>query len=159
MDTAMKAVRVALLILVTGTFACLWSGDHAERFAVVNRPASLLIGRSGTPRRTGAGDLRTSFNPPTLLSTQTLQSSTSRSTKVPLPRGIAAGTYLVADQFGQTEVRTVTLQEIFPDNKFQNQVTENTYTVEIGTARWHFIRLERPVHDRLVGIHSVLGGE
>ena len=39
METAIMAIRVALLILVTGAFAALWSGDHPDQIAAAGQPA------------------------------------------------------------------------------------------------------------------------
>ena len=131
----MMASRVTLLLLVTGLFAAMWSGDRADE----RTTAQLLLTRRTSPptanQRSGARPISTAARSVVLhRGEQSLQS-------VPLPAGIAVGTYLVVDATGRSETRIVSAAEAFPNGVISGHVARDEYTVRSGAARWHFIRL------------------
>ncbi len=132
MSTAMMFTRVSLLLLVTGLFAGMWSADSPDG----RTPAQMqLARRASSPRSIGHGDARRRSMPIKNVSIA------GRSVPVQLPRGIAAGTYLVVDQAGSTRRMTITAEET---GQQDNKVPVEQYTVRHGDGRWHFIRLELP---------------
>ena len=154
MDTAIMAVRVALLLLITGMFAALWSGDSPDQMASVDRPPSILVGkREVAPQRNPQRPLL-SQNENKLLAVRLSPLSNAHQRATPLPQEIAAGTYLVADQFGRTEIRVVSLHESFPNAESPGNEAKDHYKVEIGNARWHYIRLNQNLPDRMAVQHS-----
>ena len=120
------AARVALLILVTGLFAALWSGDHPDQSAQVRRPSKQEI-RLDYDREPS--------------SNQSLSLSQSEFA-APLPEGITAGTYLVADRFGGTRIRVVLNGEVGSVVAIPEQKLVNHYSVESRRGRWHYVRIE-----------------
>ncbi len=135
----MMVSRVTLLLLVTGLFAGMWSGDRAgERSAderlLARKAASSVV--AGQP-----GGRQTAVRPVTPHRSERSLSS------IPLPQGITAGTYLIVDGRGRTETRVVRAAEAFPVDKVTSgevtgHVASDQYTVRVGRDRWHFIRLE-----------------
>ncbi|MEI8018536.1 MAG: hypothetical protein WCH39_10090 [Schlesneria sp.] len=119
------AARVALLILVTGLFAALWSGDHPDQSAQVRRPSKQEI-RLDYEREPS--------------SNQSLSRSQSE-LAAPLPEGITAGTYLVADRFGGTRIRIVLKGEVGSVFASEEKLV-NHYSVESRRGRWHYVRIE-----------------
>lgn len=135
MDHAMMASRVTLLLLVTGLFAAMWSGDRADE----RTTAQLLLTRRTSPptanQRSGARPISTAARPVSRYrGEQSLQT-------VPLPSGIAVGTYLVVDATGRNEARVVTAADAFPNGVISGHVAKDEYTMRSGPERWHFIRL------------------
>lgn len=132
----MMASRVTLLLLVTGLFAGMWSGDRADEQSANVR---LLARRTSSPSvasQSSARQTQTAVRPVTRHRGERTLSS------IPLPQGIAAGTYLVVDGRGRTETRIVTSAEAFPSGQITGHVAADLYTVRVGRDRWHFIRLE-----------------
>jgi hypothetical protein len=138
MDAEIMAVRVALLILVTGLFAAIWSGDHADQLAQVRQPSKQKIRRDydGEPK-----------------ARETI-SLTGSQYSAPLPGGIVAGTYLVADRFGGTRIRVVTNGDVEPVTKLSGHDVTNHYSVESGQGRWHYIRIESSAADQAAAPES-----
>ncbi len=135
------AARVTLLILVTGAFAAMWSGDHPD----VIKPA-----KSAPMKRNSRQDALPNRREETPTHADPQARRLNRDGKLlavesgisaPLPRGIVAGTYLVADQFGRTEIRVIHPQEV-ASVKIDHAGPSSHYLVEAHSARWHFIRLE-----------------
>jgi hypothetical protein len=143
MESAIMAIRVALLILVTGAFAALWSGDHPEQLAAAG------------PRVKKADDIRPMTPQHTrehLSRVPAERADRSRGTvcvslsTVPLPAGIPAGTYLVADRTGKTQIRVVGLNDTMAG--IRGDTTTDHYSIELNGARWHFIRINPKPEDR-----------
>ena len=126
------AARVALLILVTGLFAALWSGDHPEQMASTQRPVKQKI------------RLDYDREPST---TQTLSLS-SNPVPAPLPDGITAGKYLVADRFGGTHIRVVSTGDVGSVADVPGRDIVTHYSVESHKGRWHYIRIEPTARDQ-----------
>ncbi len=132
----MMASRVTLLLLVTGLFAGMWSGDRADERSANER----LLARKAAPSAVTA--------PPNSRPKQTAVRSVAQHrgerslASIPLPDGIAAGTYLIVDGRGRTETRLVTAAEAFPNGPVEGHVAADQYTVRVGRDRWHFIRLD-----------------
>lgn len=124
--------RVSLLLLVTGLFAAMWSTDSPDGRTPEQRQ---LARRASTPRwipeRT-VGDGATRLR---------RLAGARRDTSMPLPVGIAAGTYLVVDQSGSTQ-RVMVTSCGSQSEMVKNQVLVDQYTVRDGARRWHFIRVE-----------------
>ena len=135
----MMFTRVSLLLLVTGLFAGMWSADSPD-----GRTAAQiqLARRTSSPRSIGHGDVRHASK---LVASVSL--SGNATTAVPLPKGIAAGTYLVVDQAGSTYRLTVSVAEAEHSG---NRVPVEQYTVRSGNSRWHFIRVEQPLERTMV---------
>ena len=137
----MMASRVTLLLLVTGLFAGMWSGDRAgERSAnerlLARKAASseVVLQSGGRPNQTIARAVTRHRDERSLSS-------------IPLPNGITVGTYLIVDGRGRTEARVVTSAEAIPSEEVTSgEVTGHAaadqYMVRVGRDRWHFIRLE-----------------
>lgn len=144
METAIMAMRVALLILVTGVFAALWAGDHPERVAAKTLPSGKVDeSRPVSPQRTS--DTLTRYpSEPKHSAGHSILLATSNLSNIPLPAGISAGTYLVADQTGRTQVRVIRAD----DNNGSESIS-NHYTIEMSGARWHFIRIDPSLNDRI----------
>ena len=126
------AARVALLILVTGLFAALWSGDHPDRLASAQRP----------PKQEIRLDYDREPSP-----SQSLSSPVSQIAP-PLPDGIAEGTYLVADRFGGTRIRVVPKGEAGSLVEVPGRKLISHYSVESNQGRWHYIRIEPTAGDQ-----------
>ena len=124
------AARVALLILVTGLFAALWSGDHPDQLTQVRQPSKQIF-RQDYDRET--------------ISNQSLSSS---HVVTPLPEGISAGTYLVADRFGATRIRVVSTNDVGPVAGNSVSEPKSHYSVESRLGRWHYIRIEQGAGDQ-----------
>ncbi len=123
------AVRVALLILVTGLFAALWSGDHPDQMANVEHS------KKANPQERPSNGVRPSYEvPPSTTDARPIHFP-------PLPAEISPGTYLVADQFGKTEVRVIASSQKSDQQIGAKHPARNHYTVETKTARWHYIRI------------------
>ena len=139
----MMASRVTLLLLVTALFAGMWSGDRAdERFAVERRPA-----RQASVSRVAAPP---GVRPhPTVVRPVPRHRGERSLSPIPLPPGIAAGTYLIVDGRGRTETRVVTAAEAFPTGRIAGHVAADQYTVRIGRERRHFIRLEESANSNV----------
>lgn len=129
--------RVALLMLTTGLFAALWSGDQSEQTAAAERTVKMNVSR------------RISDQMPF----ETIGHIRQR--RAPLPSGIAAGTYLVADQTGQTQIRVVSESETEFTGTNRAASASNHYQVETKTQRWHYIRIVTP--DANLTNRSVVG--
>lgn len=122
------AVRVALLILVTGMFTALWSGDHPVQASTAptskpshpTNPRSWEVHPLREARQGGDRIARTS---------------------APLPSGIVPGTYLVSDQRGKTEVRVIS-GNITNKQMPVSASNRDYFTVENKNGRWHYIRIE-----------------
>jgi hypothetical protein len=134
--TTTMAIRVALLILVTGAFVALWSGDHPERTARGNSPRSIrreIRPLSPTPNHDSLSRVNTTGAHPVQLTTAANLGS------VPLPDGIAAGTYLIVDQLGRTQLRVIATSD-----SANHPEQQNVYSTSFGGTRIHFIRVEQP---------------
>ena len=127
MDSAIMAARVALLLLVTGLFAALWSGDHPDQLAQGRRPSKQ--------------EIRLDYDREPV--TNQVISLSGTQIVAPLPQGIAAGTYLVADQLGGTRIRVVSKGEVGSVIEVPGQKIVNHYSVETRHGRWHYIRIEQ----------------
>ncbi len=135
MSDAMMASRITLLLLVTGLFAGMWSNDRADE-----RSAPALLARRSAARcDVNSTNLRVA---PTSASSALRARTDRRRTAVPLPSGIAAGTYLIVDGRGRTQTRVVSAAEAFAGRKISRHVAADQYTTRIGRERWHFIRLD-----------------
>ena len=122
------AVRVALLILVTGMFAALWSGDHPVQASTT--PASKLSYPTN-PRSWETHPLREARQGGDRIA----------HTPAPLPTGIIPGTYLVSDQRGKTEVRVISGN--VTNKQMPGSASNHDYfTVKNKNGRWHYIRIE-----------------
>ena len=144
MEAAIMAMRVALLILVTGVFAALWAGDHPQQVAGKTHPARKADDfRPVSPQRSSESLTRYSSEPHH--SAGSILLATSNLSNVPLPEGIAAGTYLVAAQTGRTQVRVIRTD----DRDDSEKSIPNHYTIEMSGARWHFIRIDPSLNDRI----------
>ncbi len=126
------AARVALLILVTGLFAAIWSGDHPDQLAQARRQSKQEI-RFDYDRESGTN--------------QSISSSGSQFA-APLPEGISAGTYLVADRLGSTRIRVVTKGDVGAMVAVPSEKRVNHYSVESRDGRWHYIRIESSSSDQ-----------
>jgi len=141
METAIMAARVTLLILVTGAFAAMWSGDHPDVMKPVkpapmkrdSRQDALPHRRQETPTD-AYPQARRPNREGTMLAVEIRNVA-------PLPTGIVAGTYLIADQFGRTEIRVIHPREVAPVT-IDHAGPSSHYFVEAHSARWHFIRIE-----------------
>lgn len=144
MEIAIMAMRVALLILVTGVFAALWAGDHPARLAGKVHPArNADESRPVSPQR--SSESLTRYPSELNYSTGSILLATSNLSSVPLPEGITAGTYLVADQTGRTQVRVIRTD----DRDASDKSVANHYSIELSGARWHFIRIDPTLNDRI----------
>ena len=137
----MMASRVTLLLLVTGLFAGMWSGDRADERFANERLLARKAASSSVALQPSVRPIQTAVRPVARHRGERSLSS------IPLPQGIAAGTYLIVDGRGRTETRVVSASEVFPsDEVTSGEVTGHAapdqYTVRIGHDRWHFIRLE-----------------
>jgi hypothetical protein len=126
----MMISRVSLLLVVTGLFAGMWSADGLESRTVTQQQ---LVRRAPSRR---ASDRVTV--PATGSSGNASLSGNTAAKTVPLPKGIAPGTYLVVDQAGITQRLTISARR----RRTANHSTVEQYTVRSGGNRWHFIRLE-----------------
>lgn len=138
----MMASRVTLLLLVTGLFAGMWSGDGREN----NAAREPLLAHQGAAQ---AMNSRTTARPGAVAIRSSLRGREEWSAaSIPLPRGIAAGTYLVVDGHGRTETRLVTAAEAFPNGRIERHVAADQYAIRLGSDRWHFIRLDDAAETR-----------
>ena|GEM_PF-2415142 len=143
------AVRVALLILVTGTFTALWSGDHPEQMAAVDRPVKVLVGRRKSPQEKRHFESPTTSVGSGRITVSTASPLDQEFAQAPLPEGISAGTYLVADRFARTGIRVVTEWEANSHGRHVNRVAAEHYSVIVGKACWHYIRVGEINSDRI----------
>lgn len=134
------ASRISLLILVTGAFAVIWSGDKPDQIAAVDRPARVLMGRADT--RNPNELIRTAAREPR---SQDDVKSVNHATKTPLPRGITPGTYLVVDKSGRTETRIIQWRDAIAAGSTSRTPNEDHFVVQSERGRWHYIRIETTV--------------
>lgn len=140
MDTLAIGARCALLILTTFVFAILWSGDRPNPVAVITRPGkSPVDDRSSNP----ANRVHIYESPRDDVPGDSTWIKSPLDVNAPMPADIASGTYLIVDQAGHSELRTIAGSNPRPDGGICNH-----YTVEAGGSRWHFIRLEPNSIDR-----------
>ena len=132
----MMASRVTLLLLVTALFAGMWSGDRADERPTVGRR---LVHKAASPSVTVQPNMRANQ---TAVRPVTRHQGERSLSSIPLPQGIAAGTYLIVDGHGRTETRVVSATEAFPSGQIAGHVAADQHTVRVGHDRWHFIRLE-----------------
>lgn len=132
----MMVSRVSLLLLVTGLFAGMWSSDRADEWSVAERRLARKAYSSSVVVPPSVRPNQTAVRPVTQHRGERPLSS------IPLPQGIAAGTYLIVDGRGRTETRVVSAAEAFPSGQITGHVAADQYTVLAGRDRWHFIRLE-----------------
>ena len=133
----MMASRVTLLLLVTALFAGMWSGDRADEQSANARWLARKEASSSVA-------LQPSVRPKqTVVRAVTRHRGERSLSSIPLPQGIAAGTYLIVDGHGRTETRIVSAAEAFPSGQIAGHVAADQYTVRAGRDRWHFIRLEQ----------------
>ena len=134
----MMASRVTLLLLVTGLFAGMWSGDRAGERADAERLLAHKAVSSSVALQPSARPSQAAVRPVARHRGERSLSS------IPLPQGIAAGTYLIVDGLGRTETRVVSAAEAFPSGQIAGHVAADQYAVRVGHDRWHFIRVEAP---------------
>lgn len=142
------AARVALLLVVTGLFTALWSGDHPDRMASVDRPSNVLIAKQNVVQAELFPQLYVSNGDGRSYDQVELFTLSDLPVNAPLPVGIAEGTYLVVDQWGHTEIRIVSRHQSRTNRKSAQTKTGDHYEVKIGNARWHYIRLEASRNER-----------
>ena len=142
------AARVALLILATGMFAALWSGDHPDQLATIDRPAKILVGQRTNDRGTRALDVQRSAGESGWNRNSSMPGSNDRRMYAPFPEGISAGTFLVVDHVGRTQVRVVSDHDAVLDGKSRRPIVADHYSVEVGGMRWHYIRIESNLPDQ-----------
>ena len=143
MDSMIMAVRISLLIIATGTFTALWSGDHPEKMACVECQRKVLFGQNKSRQRRNV--IRSCHDVAVL---ESASQANDKAMSVPLPKGISAGTYLVADQFGRTEIRIVSEQIANAACATSIDDTHH-FSVVVGNARWHYIRVDQAVPERI----------
>lgn len=156
METVIMASRVALLILVTGLFAVMWSGDQPDLIAAVDRPAKVLIGTGPGNQRDCVAESSRSVADCALQVSESIALSTDQRLNAPLPDGISEGTFLVVDQSGRTEVRVVSRCQVISDESLAASLVKNHYVVEEGRLRWHYVRLDETALDFNVQIPTAV---
>lgn len=134
------ASRIALLILAIGSFAVLWSGDHADRIAAVDRPAKVLVGSSDRRSRIDAAGKAARENPVQVASSQ--PESTHQQMIAPLPHGITAGTYMVVNQYGRTYIQVVSREDSRSAGSSGGRRSQDHFAVESANILWHYIRIQ-----------------
>jgi hypothetical protein len=132
----MQASRITLLILMSGAFAAVWSGDHPDE------PTNAARFLSHIDHQNATGTLiklrcDSCVSPPALS-----HQNQKRFSSVPLLPTITAGTYLVSDCHGRTEIRTVSLLESSNTEHVGKFVKTDHYVVRRGNLRLHFIRID-----------------
>ena len=105
MDQIMMVSRVSLLLLVTGLFAGMWSSDRADEWSVAERRLTRQAYSSSVVMQPSVRPNQTAVRLVTRHQDERPRSS------IPLPQGIAAGTYLIVDGRGRTETRVVSAAE------------------------------------------------
>lgn len=132
----MMAGRVTILLLMSGLFAAMWSGDQSHAGA---QKETTVAGRRVSPAdwrpRTKIVEARAVRLVSRLREERSLSS-------IPLPARIAEGTYLVVDVHGRSEVRVVSAMDATLSGHGKGQPIANQLTYSHGADRWHFIRLE-----------------
>lgn len=144
------AVRIALLILVTGSFASLWSNDQPDQIAESHRSSQTIE----SPEDRGYDDPVPDLVAEPVPAAQEFAAATSsrpdvRVLMIPLPENITEGRYLIADRFGRSVIRTVSPEDVIQHALPQRAKIADHYDVTIGTARWHYIRLDSSVPTQL----------
>lgn len=134
MNTVVMVTRVSLLLLVTGLFAVMWSADCPDERTV----SQLQMARLASSPSMFAG--------PIAPGRQEVASADAQVQSIPLPNGIAPGTYLVVNQVGLTQRVTIAADA---ENASNSMSRIDQYAVRIGDARWHFIRIEPTVTQSL----------
>ena len=133
--------RVSLLILVTGTFTALWSGDQPERVAAADRPAERHVAT-----RSAFSERR--LHLPQIARQASVDPRVTRlavpGASLPLPEGITDGTYLVTNQWGRTQLQIVDQGDKLRERCILATLPDH-YVVEQAGNRWHYIRLEDSV--------------
>lgn len=136
-DVTIMAAKVALLTLVTGLFIAVWSGDQPDQIASIKSDSiDWPVYNSIDPQSLSAHTRSLWSNP---IATETIHSS-----RVVLPSGISAGTYLVVDHQGQNQIHTVSSDHLTNLGHDDNTTGQNHYFIQVGQHRWHFIRIEHP---------------
>lgn len=143
------AARVALLIIVTGVFAALWAGDHPDRLAAVERPASQVIGSRRAAKGQRVRNIRRMLDEISPISKPAEIAGLNVSIGVPLPTSIAAGKYLISDQFGRTQYRVVTPEQAVENSHGHRIEVADHYQVTSGSTHWHYLKIEQLPSDLL----------
>ena len=164
------SVRVTLLVLATVMFAAVWSNDHkpeparlrtvvAYEFPTacpidVIEPVSHEVVRH-VPFQELISDAEFLVEPvdssgaadnPVPLHAAKPETIDVSQFSIPLPRNLAAGEYRIIDRFGHVEPLIVTSDELMSWGIVSDKDAPNAYEVSAGENRWHFIRVEQPVH-------------
>lgn len=143
------AARVALLIIVTGVFAALWAGDHPDRLAAVERPAGQVIGSRRATKGQRIRNIRRMLDELSPTTKPTELPVVNVSNSVPLPQSIAAGKYLISDQFGRTQFRVVTAEQAVENSHGHRIDVADHFTVSSGGIHWHYLKIEQFPSDML----------
>ena len=132
--------RVLLLILVTALFMAAWDGDQSAMQAAIARKSTLQATElvhdapATMPLGSQAAVMLTS-KPNECPSGESLASLTADS--VPLPAGIAPGTYQAVCQSGQT------LRVEVPARRASGKAVRDFYVADCSErGRWYLIRIE-----------------
>jgi len=143
------AARVALLIIVTGVFAALWSGDHPDRLAAVERPATEAISSRRAAKSQRVHNIRRMLDELSPTTDPASLPALNISIGVPLPESIAAGRYLISDQFGRTQFRIVTPEQAVENSHCRRIEIADHYSVTSGNLHWHYLKIEQFPSDAL----------
>lgn len=135
MSAAMMFTRVSLLLMVTGLFAAMWSGDSPDD----RSGAEIRLARLASSPQ---ASLYCGFGNNARAKIDTISASSSSKSDYPIPEGIAPGKYLVVNQAGRTW--SVTISE--DSQSSVKRTPEDHYLVIQGSLRWHFIRLATQEH-------------
>lgn len=131
--------RVLLLLLVTAGFMAAWDGDQAAmQIAVARRSQQRRenIAASAAMANAPADDQAIQTDVQTVSVTQQTSTANLQSSAVPLPEGIAAGTYQAVNQAGTSLRIDVDQNNDAPSRDF--------YTVDAKDgSRWYLIRVTR----------------
>lgn len=147
MDTVVvQAVRVSLLVLMTFTFAAIWSADYSvaavdKHPPRVDQKSNPKIDSYDLPSTQREIHQTASVGDSSLIGEFNLG--------IPLPEGIRTGTYLIINQFGRTMTRFVVQPDPALGVGEGDLPRKDHYTSMLGTARWHFIRIEPNTADRM----------
>jgi hypothetical protein len=138
--------HLLLLVVATGLFARVWTANDRPRprahFRTPDRISAMVIGPhpNAVGRRDSAATIAVSVTTETVRSTEEIW--TANDCPIPLPVGVAAGSYRVVDDMGRVARLEVASSAAVDKNASAAVANPEMYVVADGSRRWYFIRLQ-----------------
>jgi len=146
--------HLLLLVLATGVFVRIWNANSHTHFSPVThvtRQTGVVSLRGPAPVMSAVTVVHQPASVTTVTAAPAEENWTLASCPIPLPAGIAVGTYRVVDDTGRVARLEVAAGDTVSDGTDPRAVPNSPEVrasfniVSFGTQRWYFIRLQTPV--------------